>query len=82
MGKPTIKCERVFNYTHDDTAIKIVMLHSDTFVWMQYGPNEGSSCDIEVCKQYTKKEIQSMVSFFEPLGSIEAIELFNKFVNT
>ena len=82
MRKPTINCERVFNYVHDDTAIKIVMLDDDTFVWMQYGPNEGSSCDLEVCKQYNKKEILSMVEFFEPLGSIDATELFNKFINT
>jgi deoxyxylulose-5-phosphate synthase len=80
MAHLSIKCDRVFNYSIDDTAIKIIMLDKETFVWLQYGPTEGG-LGVDVMKVYNEHEIRSMVEFFEPLGSIEALELFDKFLN-
>lgn len=81
MTHLSIKCDRVFNYTIDDTAIKIIMLDEDTFVWLQYGPSEGG-LHVEVMKVYNEPAIRSMIEFFEPNGSIEALALFDKFINS
>jgi hypothetical protein len=73
-----ITCERVFYHYLDDTAIRIIKLGSDTYVWIQYGPTEGG-LSVDVMKQYTRDEVIAMVEFLEPCGNIPAIELFNKF---
>lgn len=81
MAHVSIKLEKIFFYTLDDVAIKIISLGYDQFVWIQYGPSEGGQM-IEVMKEYTRDEIMSMVHFFEPYGSLEATELFEKFINS
>lgn len=81
MERTYIKSETIFNHIVDDTAIKIINLGDNSFIWIQYGPSEDSTCGVEVCKQYTKKEISNMVELFETVGSLSSIELFNKFIN-
>lgn len=81
MSNIKINSEVVFNHYLDDTAIKIINLGYDTFIWIQYGPNEGSSCDIEHMKQYNELQIRKMIEHLQPYSTgISALDLFDNFL--
>lgn len=73
-----ISLERVFQHNLDDTAIKIIKLDEDTYVWVEYGPTEGG-LSVDKTETYTKDEIKAMMEFMQPCGNIPATELFEKF---
>lgn len=76
------KNELVFSHFLDDTAVKIINLGYDTFVWIQYGPTEGG-VSVNVMKQYNEEQVRKMVEHLCPYNKdISALELFEKFLNT
>jgi len=82
MANVGFKNELVFSHYLDDTAVKIINLGDDTFVWIQYGPTEGGM-SVDVMKQYNESGIRKMVEHLQPYNNdITALELFEKFLNT
>lgn len=75
-----IKNELIFNHIVDDTAIKIIHLGDDLFVWIQYGPTEGGLA-VDMVKSYTESEIRNIIENFPSYtNNISALDVFNKFI--
>lgn len=82
MAHVGFKNELVFHHILDDTAIKIINLKYDTFVWIQYGPTEGG-LSVNVMKQYNEEEVRKMIEHLQPYSKgISALDLFDKFLNS
>jgi hypothetical protein len=62
-----------------DTTYKIVKIDDDSYVYIQYGPDDDGNTFFDKLQVYSKVGVKEKIMFLEGYSTISPLEMFDKF---